>query len=139
VRSPDALGRTIAEPRFHMKVPSPCIDVCKFNAAGRCVGSGMTKMQRKNFNRLDGTKAKRRCIGDLLAQQAKVGLKANWARVYRRRTKEEASLQQDKAITCEEAVFVATGLRKVQRASSGRPPNCPTEPGATYHDSADFQ
>jgi len=68
-----------------MKVPSPCIDVCKFNAAGHCVGCGMTKKQRKKFKRLDGKKAKRRFIGDLLAQQAKVGLKANWARVYRRR------------------------------------------------------
>jgi uncharacterized protein len=68
-----------------MKVPSPCIDVCKFNAAGHCVGCGMTKKQRKKFKRLDGKKAKRRFIGDLLAQQAKVGLKANWARAYRRR------------------------------------------------------
>lgn len=68
-----------------MKIPSPCIDVCNFKNAGHCTGCGMTKKQKKKFKRLDGKKAKRRFIEALLAQQAEVGLKANWERAYRRR------------------------------------------------------
>lgn len=68
-----------------MKVPSPCIDVCKFKNAGRCVGCGMTKKQKKKFKRLKGRKAKRQFIEELRVQQLEVGLKANWERAYRRR------------------------------------------------------
>ncbi len=68
-----------------MKVPSPCIDVCKFKNAGHCVGCGMTKKQKKKFKRLDGKKAKRAFIGGLRAQQSEIGLEANWERAYRRR------------------------------------------------------
>ena len=68
-----------------MKVPSPCIDVCKFKNAGHCIGCGMTKKQRKTFKHLDGKKAKRKFIAALPAQQAQIGLKSNWERAYRRR------------------------------------------------------
>ena len=68
-----------------MKVPSPCIDVCKFKNAGHCVGCGMTKKQKKKFKRLEGKKAKRGFIEHLRVQQLEVGLKANWERAYRRR------------------------------------------------------
>jgi uncharacterized protein len=68
-----------------MKVPSPCIDVCKFKNAGHCIGCGMTKKQRKKFKRLDGKKAKRGFIEHLRVQQLEVGLKANWERAYRKR------------------------------------------------------
>lgn len=66
-----------------MKVPSPCIDVCKFKNAGHCIGCGMTKKQK--FKRLDGKKAKRAFIGALRVQQSEVGIRANWERAYRRR------------------------------------------------------
>ena len=34
------------------KVPSPCIDVCKFRRAGHCIGCSMTKPQKKLFKAL---------------------------------------------------------------------------------------
>jgi uncharacterized protein len=68
-----------------MKIPSPCIDVCKFKHAGHCIGCGMTKKQKKKFKRLKGRKAKRQFIEALRVQQLEVGLKANWERAYRRR------------------------------------------------------
>lgn len=68
-----------------MKIPSPCIDVCKFKLAGHCTGCGMTKKQKKKFKRLDGKKRKRRFIAELQVQQQSVGLKTNWERAYRRR------------------------------------------------------
>lgn len=73
----------------YVKIPSPCIDVCKFKNAGHCIGCGMTKKQRKKFKRLDGKKAKRRFLGALLTQQRVVGLKANWERAYRRRCRKK--------------------------------------------------
>ncbi|MEM7751144.1 MAG: DUF1289 domain-containing protein [Pseudomonadota bacterium] len=67
------------------KVPSPCVDVCKFRSKGHCIGCGMTKKQKKKFKKLDGRKAKKGFVVDLVAQQARIGLKANWERSYRRR------------------------------------------------------
>jgi uncharacterized protein len=68
-----------------MKVPSPCIKVCKFKNAGHCIGCGMTKKHKKKFKRLDGRKAKLAFIAALRLQQLAIGLKTNWERAYRRR------------------------------------------------------
>ena len=70
-------------PRPMAKVPSPCIDVCKFKN-GHCIGCGMTKKQKKKFKRMK-KKSKRGFIEHLRVQQLEVGLKANWERAYRRR------------------------------------------------------
>ncbi|MDH4982295.1 DUF1289 domain-containing protein [Hyphomicrobium sp. D-2] len=72
-----------------MKIPSPCISVCKFKNAGHCVGCGMTKKQKKKFKRLEGRKKKLRFIEALRIQQQEVGLKANWERAYRRRCRKK--------------------------------------------------
>ena len=68
-----------------MKVPSPCIGVCKFKNGGYCIGCGMRKKQKKKFKRLDGRKAKLAFIAALRLQQLDIGLKTNWERAYRRR------------------------------------------------------
>ncbi|MEM6495748.1 MAG: DUF1289 domain-containing protein [Pseudomonadota bacterium] len=67
------------------KVPSPCVDVCKFKLKGHCIGCGMTKKQKKKFKKMNGRKAKSAFIVSLVAQQADIGLRANWERSYRRR------------------------------------------------------
>ncbi|MEL6374644.1 MAG: DUF1289 domain-containing protein [Pseudomonadota bacterium] len=67
------------------KVPSPCVDVCKFKLNGHCLGCGMTKRQKKSFKKLDGKKKKRIFLRQLIDQQADIGLKANWLRSYRRK------------------------------------------------------
>lgn len=72
-----------------MKIPSPCIGVCKFRNGGCCVGCGMTRKQKKKFKRLAGKKKKLRFIEALRIQQHEVGLKANWERAYRRRCRKK--------------------------------------------------
>lgn len=67
------------------KVPSPCIDVCKFKRAGHCIGCSMTKPQKKEFKKLDGSKAKRRFVESLIAQQDRLGKYTHWAKAYSRK------------------------------------------------------
>ncbi len=68
------------------KVPSPCIDVCKFKLKGHCIGCSMTKPQKQAFKGLDGSKAKRRFLRELVAQQARLGKGfKGWAIAYRRK------------------------------------------------------
>ncbi|MEO1775680.1 MAG: DUF1289 domain-containing protein [Pseudomonadota bacterium] len=68
------------------KVPSPCIDVCKFKLQGHCIGCGMTKKAKKAFKKLDGKKARRAFLSDLLAVQDRMGVKTRgWAKGYRKR------------------------------------------------------
>ena len=69
------------------KVPSPCIDVCKYKLSkGRCIGCGMTKPEKKRFKGLDGRKAKRAFLAQLLLTQASTGKGfAGWVTAYRRK------------------------------------------------------
>lgn len=69
------------------KIPSPCIDVCKYKLkGGHCIACAMTKEQKKTFKGLDGKKEKRRFLEKLLAQQASLGGKfAGWTIAYRRK------------------------------------------------------
>jgi len=66
------------------KVPSPCIDVCKFKRQGHCIGCGMSKAQKKSFKKLDGRKKKLAFLEDLMAQQAELGGYPMWPRAYRK-------------------------------------------------------
>jgi len=68
------------------KVPSPCIDVCKFKCDGHCIGCGMSKKQKKKFKDLDGRRRKLDFLMMLLEQQARLGLKTRgWEKAYRKR------------------------------------------------------
>ncbi len=67
------------------KIPSPCIDVCKFKRAGRCVGCSMTKADKQAFKKLDGKKKRRRFIDALVERQAAMGKYAHWAPAYRKK------------------------------------------------------
>lgn len=67
------------------KLPSPCIDVCKFKRAGHCIGCSMTKPQKKSFKKLDGKKAKRRFLNALYEQQQELGKYKHWEAAYRRK------------------------------------------------------
>ena len=71
------------------KVPSPCIDVCKYKNRGYCIGCGMTERQKKEFKRLDGSKAKRAFLTDLVDQQATVGKYRHWEPEYRRKCRKK--------------------------------------------------
>ncbi len=68
------------------KIPSPCIDVCKYKLRGHCIGCGMTKADKKTFKGLDGKKEKRAFVRALVATQARLGKGfAGWAGAYRRK------------------------------------------------------
>lgn len=67
------------------KLPSPCIDVCKFKRAGHCIGCSMTKPQKKSFKKLGGKKAQRRFIAALCEQQRTLGKYSHWTVAYRRK------------------------------------------------------
>ncbi|MGF1501800.1 MAG: DUF1289 domain-containing protein [Paracoccaceae bacterium] len=68
------------------KVPSPCIDVCKYKLKGHCIGCGMTKPQKKAFKALSGRSEKRAFLQTLVAQHRALGDRfKGWATAYRRK------------------------------------------------------
>ncbi|MEO1331496.1 MAG: DUF1289 domain-containing protein [Pseudomonadota bacterium] len=67
------------------KVPSPCIDVCKFKRAGHCIGCAMTKPQKKTFKSLDGKKERSAFVEDLYKQQQRLGKYSHWLKAYGRK------------------------------------------------------
>jgi hypothetical protein len=67
------------------KLPSPCVDVCKFRNDGHCIACAMTKAQKKLFKSLDGARDRAAFLQMLLAQQQIVGFKSGWIKAYRRK------------------------------------------------------
>lgn len=67
------------------KIPSPCIDVCKFTDLRRCVGCGMTKRAKKKFKGLSKRKHKRAFVRTLAAEIAGTERGRRWERAYRRK------------------------------------------------------
>ena len=67
------------------KLPSPCIDVCKYRNKGHCIACSMTKLQKKAFKRQSGAKARAAFVRMLIAQQEALGRYTAWAHVYRRK------------------------------------------------------
>lgn len=71
------------------KVPSPCIDVCKYKRQGFCIGCGMSKAQKKAFKKLDGRKERLRFLLELMEQQRDLGGFPMWLRAYRKRCRKK--------------------------------------------------
>ena len=68
------------------KVPSPCIDVCKFKrAGGHCIGCSMTKGQKSLFKSLKKNKHRAGFVRMLTAQQERLGRYSHWDQAYRKR------------------------------------------------------
>ena len=66
------------------KVPSPCIDVCKFKRDGHCIGCSMTKAQKSAFKALKTDRHREAFVGLVVAQQAAMGRYTHWERHSRR-------------------------------------------------------
>lgn len=64
------------------KLPSPCIDVCKFRRQGHCIGCSMTKPQKKLFNSLSKTDHIDAFVVMLVHQQNDLGRYRHWAPAY---------------------------------------------------------
>ena len=67
------------------KVPSPCVDVCKFKLKDRCIGCTMTKKQKKAYKKLKNNKKKIAFIESLMDQQKELGRHEYWRKVYLRK------------------------------------------------------
>ncbi|MEM7058140.1 MAG: DUF1289 domain-containing protein [Pseudomonadota bacterium] len=67
------------------KLPSPCIDVCKFKRGGHCIGCSMTKAQKKTFKKLKKEKHRKAFLAMLVGQQLDLGKYTHWQRAYARK------------------------------------------------------
>ncbi|OAN73600.1 DUF1289 domain-containing protein [Sulfitobacter sp. EhC04] len=71
------------------KVPSPCIDVCKFKREGHCIGCSMTKAQKSVFKGLKKNADREAFIELLVAQQAVMGRYSHWEKAYESRCRKK--------------------------------------------------
>jgi len=67
------------------KLPSPCIDVCKFKREGHCIGCSMTKAQKSLFKDIKKESRRRGFIEMLTAQQRQMGKFTHWEEAYRKK------------------------------------------------------
>lgn len=64
------------------KLPSPCIDVCKYKIKGGfCIACGMTKPQKSKVKKM-GKKDRVKFVESLVPQQREVGSATTWQGVY---------------------------------------------------------
>ena len=62
------------------KLPSPCIDVCKFRRGGHCIGCSMTKAQKKMFKALKKPEHQEAFVEMLVHQQNETARERDRAR-----------------------------------------------------------
>lgn len=67
------------------KIPSPCIDVCKFKREGHCMGCSMTKAQKSLFKTIKKNTHRKGFIEMLTAQQERMGKYSHWGVAYRKK------------------------------------------------------
>ncbi|SDW28899.1 DUF1289 domain-containing protein [Roseicitreum antarcticum] len=67
------------------KIPSPCIDVCKFRREGHCIGCSMTKDQKSMFKKLKKETHQRAFLDLLVHQQNDMGKFSHWRLAYLKR------------------------------------------------------
>ncbi|MCL3883277.1 DUF1289 domain-containing protein [Marivita sp. GX14005] len=73
------------------KVPSPCIDVCKFKRNGHCIGCSMTKAQKSAFKALDKNKHRAAFVELVMAQQSAMGRYAHWPGAYAKKCRKKGA------------------------------------------------
>jgi len=71
------------------KIPSPCVDVCKYRRKDHCIACGMSKKQKKSFKGLDSNKKRWRFIVALMEQHGNLGGFPMWPRAYRKRCRKK--------------------------------------------------
>lgn len=70
--------------------PSPCVDVCKYKRAGRCVGCMMTKAEKDSFPRSGSAEAKKSFFDGLMERlRSEHKNPAFWAIAYKRKCERE--------------------------------------------------
>ena len=71
------------------KLPSPCIDVCKYRNGGHCIACSMTKLQKSRFKALKKRTERAEFVEFLMRQQALLGKYRAWPAVYARKCKKK--------------------------------------------------
>lgn len=77
------------------KLPSPCIDVCKFKREGHCIGCSMTKAQKSLFKALKKETHRSGFVEMLTAQQALMGKYTHWEDAYRKKLAKKKIAAED--------------------------------------------
>ncbi|PCH93243.1 MAG: DUF1289 domain-containing protein [Rhodobacteraceae bacterium] len=67
------------------KIPSPCIDICKYKRLGHCIACSMTKPQKSLFKKLKKKKHQRAFVDMLVLQQQALGKYEHWREAYGRK------------------------------------------------------
>ena len=67
------------------KVPSPCLDVCKYKRKGACIACAMSKKEKSCFKKLDSNKKRRKFLSELLEKQEEMGGFTHFSPAYRRK------------------------------------------------------
>lgn len=73
------------------KLPSPCIDVCKFRRAGHCIGCSMTKDQKKLFKSLKKRSLQDAFVTMLVHQQNDLGHYLHWREAYLKKVRKKGA------------------------------------------------
>ncbi len=68
-----------------MKIPSPCIDVCKYKLDKRCIGCFMTKKEKKTFKSLTKQSERRKFVSYIVTRQSDFAKSKKWQTIYRRK------------------------------------------------------
>ncbi len=71
------------------KVPSPCVDVCKYKRAGHCIACSMTKAQKSMFKKLKKDAHREAFVEMLVAQQSQMGKFGAWPGMYERKLRKK--------------------------------------------------
>ena len=77
------------------KIPSPCIDVCKFKRNGHCIGCSMTKTQKSMFKGLKKPSHRAAFVEMLVAQQSVMGKYSHWQPAYLRKLRKKNAPPMD--------------------------------------------
>lgn len=64
------------------KLPSPCIDVCKYRRGGHCIACSMTKVQKKMGKALDRPDQRAEFVALIWRQQQQLGGFGHWLGAY---------------------------------------------------------
>ncbi|KAB7615195.1 DUF1289 domain-containing protein [Amylibacter sp. SFDW26] len=71
------------------KIPSPCVDVCKYKRQGHCIACSMTKAQKSLFKELKKPKHQQAYIDMLVLQQERLGKFDHWHDAYAKKCRKK--------------------------------------------------
>lgn len=77
------------------KIPSPCIDVCKFRREGHCIGCSMTKAQKKLYKSIKKPEQQEAFLLMLTCQQAQMSRYTHWGPAYLNKLKKKKAILAD--------------------------------------------